>query len=242
MSLRLPSQSGFTLIEVLIVLVLVAIISVGSFSLLGLFFDTEEMVDQRAEQLRRFSMAMYRIDNDFRQVTARAVKNAYSGYEHALRGDEDELEFTRLGAANLTGEPRGELLRLSYSIGYAEDLEIDSLTTGTGREGEDDIGGLLLRSRWQVLDRSPDSAPIAEPLLMGVESLNLQYLDPDTEAWVAQWPPISSGGPDTDADTRLPQAIEFVIVTRQYGEIRRVFQILAAEDSSSADDDDDDER
>ncbi|WNZ54333.1 type II secretion system protein GspJ [Microbulbifer sp. MKSA007] len=133
MSLRLSSQSGFTLIEVLIVLVLVAIISVGSFSLLGLFFDTEEMVDQRAEQLRRFSMAMYRIDNDFRQVTARAVKNAYSGYEHALRGDEDELEFTRLGAANLTGEPRGELLRLSYSIGYAEDLEIDSLTTGTGR-------------------------------------------------------------------------------------------------------------
>ncbi|WP_444933127.1 type II secretion system protein GspJ [Microbulbifer sp. JTAC008] len=242
MSLRLPSQSGFTLIEVLIVLVLVAIISVGSFSLLGLFFDTEEMVDQRAEQLRRFSMAMYRIDNDFRQVTARAVKNAYSGYEHALRGDEDELEFTRLGAANLTGEPRGELLRLSYSIGYAEDLEIDSLTTGTGREGEDDIGGLLLRSRWQVLDRSPDSVPIAEPLLMGVESLSLQYLDPDTDAWVAQWPPISSDGSQTEADIRLPQAIEFVIVTRQYGEVRRVFQILAAEDSSSADDDDDDGR
>ncbi|WP_444897206.1 type II secretion system protein GspJ [Microbulbifer sp. SSSA005] len=233
MSLRLPSQSGFTLIEVLIVLVLVAIISVGSFSLLGLFFDTEEMVDQRAEQLRRFSMAMYRIDNDFRQVTARAVKNAYSGYEHALRGDEDELEFTRLGAANLTGEPRGELLRLSYSIGYAEDLEIDSLTTGTGREGEDDIGGLLLRSRWQVLDRSPDSAPIAEPLLMGVESLSLQYLDPDTDAWVAQWPPISSDGSQTEADIRLPQAIEFVIVTRQYGEIRRVFQILAGEDRTS---------
>ncbi|WP_444893808.1 type II secretion system protein GspJ [Microbulbifer sp. JMSA004] len=237
MSMRLPSQSGFTLVEVLVVLILVAIISVGSFSLLGLFFDTEEMVDQRAEQLRRFSMAMYRIDNDFRQVTARAVKNAYSGYEPALRGDEDELEFTRLGAANLTGEPRGELLRLSYSIGYAEDLETDSLTIGTGGEDEE-FGGLLLRSRWQVLDRSPDSEPITEPLLMGVESLSLQYLDPDSDAWVAQWPPVSTTTSTTEADTRLPQAIEFVIVTQQYGEIRRVFQILTEEDSSSDDNDD----
>ncbi|WP_444912991.1 type II secretion system minor pseudopilin GspJ [Microbulbifer sp. ZKSA004] len=229
MPVRLPSQSGFTLVEVLVVLVLVAIISVGCFSLLGLFFDTEEVVDQRAEQLRRFSMAMYRIDNDFRQITARAVKNAYSGYEHALRGDEDELEFTRLGAANLTGEPRGELLRLSYSLGYSEDLESDSLTIGV--EGEDeDIGGLLLRSRWQVLDRSPDSESIAEPLLMGVESLTLQYLDPESDAWVAQWPPVSNTNSTTSADIRLPKAIEFVIITRQYGEVRRVFQLLPAED------------
>ncbi|WP_444944215.1 type II secretion system minor pseudopilin GspJ [Microbulbifer sp. ZKSA006] len=239
MSTRLPTQSGFTLVEVLIVLVLVAIISVGSFSLLGLFFDTEEMVDQRAEQLRRFSMAMYRIDNDFRQVTARAIKNAYSGYEPALRGDEDELEFTRLGAANLTGEPRGELLRLSYAIGYTEDLESDSLVSNTGED--EDIGGLLLRSRWQILDRSPDSESIAEPLLTGVESLSFQYLDPDSDAWVAQWPPVSSTTSTTSADTRLPEAIELVLVTRQYGEIRRVFQLPVEEGSSSDDNGDDDD-
>ncbi|WHI47074.1 type II secretion system protein GspJ [Microbulbifer sp. VAAF005] len=88
------------------------------------------------------------------------------------------------------------------------------------------------------MDRSPDSEPITEPLLMGVESLSLQYLDPDSDAWVAQWPPVSTTTSTTEADTRLPQAIEFVIVTQQYGEIRRVFQILTEEDSSSDDNDD----
>ncbi|MCO1335126.1 type II secretion system minor pseudopilin GspJ [Microbulbifer sp. OS29] len=230
---RLHHQAGFTLVEVLVVLVLVAIISVGSFSLLGLFFDAEERVDRRAEELRRLSMALYRLDSDLRQVTARAVKNAYSGYEPALSGDEDEFEFTRLGAANLTGEPRGELLRLGYSIGYAENYESGSLSAT-----EEDVGGLLLRSRWRVLDRSQDSEPVSEPLIMGVDSLSIQYLDPESDAWVVQWPPLSNTNPstpNTDANVRLPKAIEIVIVTRKNGEIRRVFPLSSAEISAPPD-------
>ncbi|BBM03394.1 type II secretion system minor pseudopilin GspJ [Microbulbifer sp. GL-2] len=218
---QLKVQTGFTLVEVLVVLVLVAIISVGSFSLLDIFRSTDRVVEQRAEELRRFSMALYRLEDDLRQLTARPVKNAYSGYEPALRGDEDEFEFTRLGAANLTGEPRGELQRLGYSIGYPETDERSPFST------EEDSGALLLRSRWKVLDRGPDSEPVVEPLMMGVESLTLRYFDPESEAWVAQWPPV----PPTDSspDSRLPKAIEFVLLTRQYGEIRRVFPFSTVE-------------
>nr|WP_073270473.1 type II secretion system minor pseudopilin GspJ [Microbulbifer donghaiensis] len=213
----LRGQSGFTLIEILVVLMLVAIISVGSYALLDTFNSTDRALELRAEELRRFSMAMYRIDDDLRQLTARAVKNGYSGYEPALRGDEDELEFTRLGAANLTGEPRGELQRLSYSIGYAEDVPADV--------PDADSGGLLVRSRWQVLDRAPDSEPLAEPLLLGVDSLNLRYFDGDTEAWLSQWPPVTSRTDAAAAEMRLPRAVEMVLVTRNGGELRRVFSL-----------------
>ncbi|WP_299942879.1 type II secretion system minor pseudopilin GspJ [uncultured Microbulbifer sp.] len=219
-------QSGFTLVEVLVVLVLVAIISVGSFALLDIFNSTDRLVEQRAETLRRFSMALYRLEDDLRQLTARPVKNAYSGYEPALRGDEDEFEFTRLGAANLTAEPRGELQRLAYSIGYLEADERSSFTE------EEDPGALLLRSRWQVLDRAPDSEPLVEPLMMGVESLSLRYFDPASDAWVTQWPPVD--GPDPP-DARLPKAIEFVLLTRQHGEIRRIFPLSTVSADSPPD-------
>ncbi|GAB2902365.1 type II secretion system minor pseudopilin GspJ [Microbulbifer echini] len=223
----LKAQSGFTLVEVLVVLVLVAIISVGSFSLLDVFHNTDNIVERRAEELRRFSMALYRLEDDLRQVTARPVKNAYTGYEPAFRGDEDEFEFTRLGAANLTGEPRGEIQRLGYSIGYPESDERSSFSE------EEDTGALLLRSRWQVLDRGPDSEPIVEPLLAGVESLTLRYFDSDSDAWVAQWPPAGSPTPPTSANSRLPKAIELVLLTHQYGEIRRVFSFSSVDYSSS---------
>lgn len=214
-------ERGFTLLEVLVVLVMVSIIAIGSYTLLDAFNSTDKVLEVRAEELRRFSMAMYRLEDDLRQLTARPVKNAYSGYEPALRGDADELEFTRLGAANLTGEPRGELQRLAYSIGFLED-------ENRSTPPDEDIGAILLRSRWRVLDRAPDSEPIAEPLLAGIEALSLRYYDPDTETWLSQWPPVTSQTSVVNADRSLPGAIEFVLVTRSGGELRRIFSLSQA--------------
>lgn len=214
-------QSGFTLIETLVVLVLVSIISLGSFALLQTFNNTDAALERRAEELRRFSMAMYRIDDDLRQLTVRPVKNAYNGYEPALRGDADELEFTRLGAANLVEEPRGQLQRLGYSLGFPEEQD-DAVSRAL--DGEE-AGALLLRSRWRVLDRAPDSEPVVEPLLMGVEALNLRYYDGDTETWLSQWPPVTARASLSQADTSLPRAIEMVLITRNGGELRRVFPL-----------------
>lgn len=217
---HLGRSRGFTLIEVMVVLVIVTIIGIGSYSLLESFFTTDRVLTGRAEEMRRLSMAMYRLDDDLRQLTVRPVKNAYSGYEPAFQGVANEFEFTRLGAANLTGEPRGNLLRLHYGIGYPEE---DSVR---GREiNEDDDTALLLRSRWRVLDRGPDSEPVAEPILDGILDLNVRYYDPDTQVWLAQWPPASSTTTPGEADLRLPEAIEITLLTRSAGEMRRVFSL-----------------
>lgn len=219
-------QGGFTLIETLVVLVLVAIISIGSYALLDTFNRTDQALDLRAEALRRYAMTMYRIGDDLRQLTARPVKNAYNGYEPALRGDADEIEFTRLGAANLTREPRGEEQRVGYSIGFPEDSE-QEIT-------DEDSGALLLRSRWRVLDRAPDSEPVVEPLLDGVETLNFRYYDGDTQAWLSQWPPLTEQTSVAQVNRSLPRAIELVLVTRDGGELRRIFNLPRAIDTSPA--------
>ena len=222
-------QHGFTLIEMMVVLTIVSVISMGSYALMDTLNGTDRMLTERAEQMRRFSMAMYRMEDDLRQLTARPVKNAYSGYEPALRGDVDELEFTRLGAANLTGEPRGELLRLSYSLGFAE--EETTL---------EEAGALLLRSRWRVLDRAPDTEPVPEPLLLGVEMLGFRYYDPDTKVWLAEWPPVDSRSLGSTLETRLPAAIELTLQTSA-GEIRRVFPLNRYEMLGSTGSDEDGE-
>ncbi|WP_346839993.1 type II secretion system minor pseudopilin GspJ [Microbulbifer sp. SAOS-129_SWC] len=218
---KLNTVRGFTLIETLVVVVLVSIVVLGSYALLTLFNNTDQVLERRAELLRRYSMAMYRIDDDLRQLTARPVKNAYNGYEPALRGDTDEIEFTRVGAANLTGEPRGELQRAGYSLGFPEDDD-----SNRSAAADENGGALLLRSRWRVLDRAPDSEPVVEPLLAGVESLNFRYFDPRTNAWLAQWPPLNERSTAGQVDNRLPSAIELVLVSRDGGELRRVFNLL----------------
>ncbi|MBN8431644.1 type II secretion system minor pseudopilin GspJ [Microbulbifer salipaludis] len=220
--MRRPQKpnAGFTLIEIMVVLVIVSIIGIGSYSLLETFFTTDRVLTARADEMRRLSMAMYRMDDDLRQLTVRPVKNAYSGYEPAFLGVTSEFEFTRLGAANLTGEPRGNVQRLRYGIGYADE-DSDSRFA----PAMDDDTALLLRSRWQVLDRGPDSEPIAEPILDGVIDLNFRYYDRDTKAWLAQWPPASSTTTPGAIDLRLPQALEVTLVTRTGGEIRRVFSL-----------------
>lgn len=211
-------ERGFTLIELMVVLVIVSIIGIGSYSLLETFFNTDRVLNGRAEQMRKLSMAMYRLDDDLRQLTVRPVKNAYSGYEPAFQGVSNEFEFTRLGAANLTGEPRGELQRLHYGIGYPEDDE-------RGRFDEDDDTALLLRSRWRVLDRGPDTEPLAEPILDGVIELTVRYFDRNTQVWLSQWPPASSSTTPGAIDLRLPQAVEVTLTTRSGGEMRRLFPL-----------------
>ncbi|WP_105104095.1 type II secretion system minor pseudopilin GspJ [Microbulbifer pacificus] len=216
----LGRNRGFTLIEVMVVLVIVSIIGIGSYSLLESFFTTDRVLTARADEMRRLSMAMYRLDDDLRQLTVRPIKNAYSGYEPAFQGVANEFEFTRLGAANLTGEPRGNLLRLHYGIGYPEEESARSRD-----RDEDDDSALLLRSRWRILDRGPDSEPVAEPILDGILDLNVRYYDRDTQVWLAQWPPASSSATPGEADLRLPEAIEITLLTRKAGEMHRVFSL-----------------
>ncbi|GAB2525319.1 type II secretion system minor pseudopilin GspJ [Microbulbifer agarilyticus] len=217
---RTPRRAGgFTLIEVMVVLVIVSIIGIGSYSLLETFFTTDRVLNARADEMRQLSMAMYRLDDDLRQFTPRPVKNGYSGYEPAFIGVTNEFEFTRLGAANLTGDPRGNLQRLHYGIGYPDedDERFDSL--------QDDDTVLLLRSRWRVLDRGPDSEPVVEPVLDDIVELNVRYFDRDTRVWLSQWPPVSSATAPGAVDLRLPQAVEVTLVTRTGGEMRRLFSL-----------------
>ncbi len=214
---------GFTLIEMLVVLVIVAIVGMGSYALLDIFTSSDQLLNRRGEEMRRLSMALYRLEDDFRQLTVRPIKNPHIGYKEAFSGRDSEFEFTRLGAANLLKEPRGTLQRLHYGTGFVDQTE-DARRAVDSRFVDED-SRLLLRRRWQVLDPGPESEAVVEPLLADVEVFTVRYLDRDTNAWLAQWPPISNGSSPTVADRRLPKAVEITLISRTGGEIRRTFSL-----------------
>lgn len=66
---------------------------------------------------------------------------------------------------------------------------------------------------WPVLDQGPRTVPAVYPLLSGVSSLTLRYLDAN-KAWQTTWP-VLSGSP-TPAQN-IPKAVE-VVLTLDSGE------------------------
>ncbi len=68
---------------------------------------------------------------------------------------------------------------------------------------------------WPGLDVAPDTPPARYPVLAGVKTFELQYLNPAL-AWVNAWP-------TSPADPSIPRAVRLRIVLASNEEIVRVF-------------------
>jgi general secretion pathway protein J len=116
----------------------------------------------------------------------------------AFAGAANRIEFTRLGFANPQAETRSNLERVSYEL--------------------DDHA--LKRGRYRVLDRAASSAPELAMLRGEVDDFRLRYLDAGNR-WSDSWPPQG-------ADPAVPpRAVEWHLLTRDYGEIVRVVELVS---------------
>jgi general secretion pathway protein J len=75
--------------------------------------------------------------------------------------------------------------------------------------------GELLREVWWVLDRAPDSEPVEQPLLEGLDEFSLRFLD-QTDEWRESWPPTGAG---VSGPTGLPRAVEISLDAEGVGEL-----------------------
>jgi general secretion pathway protein J len=190
--------AGFTLLELLVAVAILALVAVGSYRLL---FDTIATRDaglahERAlAALQRADMLMQR---DLLQASPRPIRDEFGDVRPGfLLAPERALEFTRRGWRNPLRETRSDLARVRYRL----------------------VGGQLLREHWLVLDRARDSAPVQTVLLDKVEELRVQVFAGGN--WTDTWPPLG----DMQRDPRtlpLPEAVEIRLKLQPWGEIRRV--------------------
>lgn len=196
MSVRLHRhlQRGFTLIEMLISLALLAMLGAAGVLVLTQSLDAREAVDARMTRLGELQRARALLRADLAQAAVRRTRrddgttelNAFNAQPAGSTGP--LLSFVRRGWSNPDGAPRASLQQVEYRV----------------------TEGRLERRTRPLLDGAPASAPLV--LLRDVQNVHTFFYD------YAQWSDGWGGGAE-----RLPDAIALEMDVAQFGQIRQVF-------------------
>ncbi len=109
---QMQQQRGFTLVEVMVTVVIMAIIGLASAAVVNAMMRTSEQSEGKIAELQQLQYAMLTIEQDLRQITAR--DNPTGVY---LFYDDSRLGFVRSGWFNPLGLfPRSELQPVAYLI------------------------------------------------------------------------------------------------------------------------------
>jgi general secretion pathway protein J len=201
----MKSVKGFTLLELLVAMAIVAVI--GAMALGGLteVIRQQSIAQERAERWREIQFAMRIIAQDLTQIHPRPTREEFGeAWQPSVLIDPSAqfaLELSRGGWINPAGTPRGSVLRVAYDT-------------------EDDT---LVRFRWSVMDRTLSTPPLRTELLTGVEAIELRMLDASGQAHVDLWPPLAISGPERLVSR--PRVIEFRINLEDFGWISRAVEV-----------------
>lgn len=204
MKCRSLPESGFTLIEVLVSLVIFAVLSVLAYGVLDQTLANAKMLSERMDRLQAVQRTMRVLNEDFVQLAPRPIRQELGeDYSAALlTGSESgfAMELTRGGWSNPLAMPRGTLQRAAYRI-------------------EEDK---LIRYHWNVLDRTLDNEIIGVELLDGVESIAFRFMQ-DNGEWSDQWP--ARGATGQLGLRQRPRAVEIILTLQAEGTLTRLIEI-----------------
>lgn len=196
------SPKGFTLLELLVAVAILAVIGIASYRLLDSTITTRDTAARHDATLLALQKAMQIMQRDIEQATARPVRDEFGDTRPALyMPQENVLELTRLGWRNPLGEPRAELIRVRYVV----------------EEGR------LRRYYWNVLDRAQDSQAQFVTLLDKVDDFHISVLSPQG-SWTSTWPSLDRDRADP-ASLPMPRAVDISFAVPPFGELRRLFRV-----------------
>jgi general secretion pathway protein J len=191
----MKSTRGFTLIELMTALLVLSMLALMSYRGLGAVLDAREHVKQETDKWRRVAAFFTRFERDVELAAPRPVRFA-DGLAPAWRGapvatTEASLEFSRFASTDGVDTAR----RIGYRLNENNEIEL---------------------WLWPGLDVAPNTQPARYPVLAGVKTFELQYLNPAL-AWVDAWPTSPADLPN------IPRAVRLRVVLASNEEIVRVF-------------------
>jgi len=194
---------GFTLVELLVAMAIVAVIGIMALGGLSEVINQQAIARERAERWREVQLAMRIVTQDLAQIHPRPTREELGEtfQPSLLAGPNAQfpLEMSRGGWANPAGFARGTVLRVAYAW-------------------EDD---LLVRFHWPVADRTSATLPVRAELLSGVENLEVRFLDAGG-GWHGEWPPLDMSSPARYV--ARPRAVEFAVELDDFGRLWRLVE------------------
>lgn len=206
--MKIMPQKGFTLIELLVAVGIFAIMSVMAYAGLSNALITQEGVAKQSERLAELQKAMLIISRDVEQAINRPIRDEYGSDIDAFVGGgygSSILEFSRTGRPNPMATQRSHLQRVAYMVSEEQ----------------------LVRQVWMVVDRAIDTVSFESALLSGVISVELRFMGENHE-WLTEWPQSNLQSNQTTAPRVMPNALEITIELEDWGELRRVFEVVGA--------------
>lgn len=185
-----PRRSGFTLIEVLIALAILALVATLGYRAVAALTESEARLAAEAARWRSLDGLFARLESDMRAALPREVRSGAAA-EPAWLGTTDaagnaELRFSRAGP-EFAVEPGSGGQRIGYRL----------------RDGAVHV------LYWPRLDQPASVSPEAYPLADRIAGLRMAYLDA-AGRWLDRWPSLG--------EAAVPRAAR-VTVTLDGGEV-----------------------
>ena len=195
-------QYGFTLIEVIVAMAILAVIGTLSYSSISQVVRSKEILETQSVGISRLQRAVTILERDFLQMMPRAVRTTFGGFEPAMTSDGAKVSFTRTGRKFIKGlpqPPHTAMSRVAYFLN----------------------GDKLMRETWPVLDRASSTVARRAVVLTGVTSFKVQLLDKGRQ-WQTTWPRPVNGQSVPLTDISLPRFVRFDIELKDLGTITRI--------------------
>jgi general secretion pathway protein J len=220
---RRAQPRGFTLVELLVAMAIVAVIGVMAFTGLTTFIRQRDLAEERTRRWQEIQLAIRTIVQDLSQIQPRLTRDELGeSYRPSLLANPNAqfaLEFSRGGWANPGGFNRGTVLRVAYNVEEHQDDK--NAKQGQGMRGARNVRNALYRLHWPVMDRTLATVPVKTEILDRVESMEVRFLDSAGE-WQTEWPPLRMSGPQRNVIR--PRAVEVVIELEDFGRISRIVE------------------
>lgn len=191
------AQSGFTLLELLVALIVFAVMSAVAYSGLNQIFAVRERIEAENRKWRELTLVLGRMEEDIAQAVSRPVRDSFGtlrapllGHPQLVGADDANLSLVRMGAGGSTGVA-ADLTRVGYRL----------------REGRLE---LLL---WPALDLPPRTGPNVHVLLNDIKAFELAFLN-EQGVWENKWEPADNKA--------LPRAVQWVLTLSGGEKVRRL--------------------
>ena len=198
------SEGGFTLIETVVSMLLLAVMSVLSYQAVDAVLATNERSRQGLAEEASLQRAWQIIGRDIMHLRARPFVDGLGMREPAYVTDRSEfgVHFSRGGGPMVKSNPSG-LRRVEYSINREQQLQ---------------------RQSWAITQSPRQSEGSILILMDNVDEVVFEHLTKDF-FYSPDWPPIN----ETHSLSSLPKMIRVTITVDGLGESSRLFPGLVAE-------------